>query len=96
MGLYVEPKAGTKAEWFAAEAALVNSHLALLCAADKGREELPVAFLDNGGFQALAVLWDSKEFQRVASGRPDAIFGLVAKSKLREVVAGGYRLKELK
>ncbi len=95
MGLYVEPIKGSKADWFALNGQLVGSKIDPDYI-DWTGEVLPVAFLDNGAFHAIAVLWDKKEFKRVTDGRPDAILAVATKSVLRYNIPGGHRLKELK
>lgn len=95
MGLYVEPITGDKPAWWMAHARAqgMRANPAFI---DFSATDLPCAYLNNGAFQAIAVLWSKKEFIRVTSGRPDARLGLVAKDVLRASVPGGMRLKELK
>ena len=94
MGLYVEPIEGSKKDWFIKNAQPVKAPKPEWI--DWKADVLPVAFMDNGPFQAIAVLWDIREFKRVTYGRPDAVLGVVSKLVLRENVPGGHKLKELK
>lgn len=92
MGLYVE--VADKKAWWVENVLGCASRKPI--ATDFDRDFLPCAYMDNGAFQAIAVLWNAKEFARVMGGRPDARLGLVAKTILRSVVPGGERMKELR
>ena len=56
MGIYINPVSGTKLEWLRANAIQVPSITAL---AD--RDRLPLCHIDNGFFDALAVLFNEGE-----------------------------------
>lgn len=93
MELYVEPP-GDKRDWWKENARMIDRDAELVDF--KYAIDLPCAFLDNGEFFAIAVLWSAAEFKRVLGGRPDAWLGLVRKEILRGVVPGGEKMKELK
>jgi hypothetical protein len=101
MGLYIEPP-GNKTSWiFTYNSAGIDiaSPRRLQAQWEDLQEahpnELPVAYLNNGAFVALAVAFNRTEFLRLAAGRPDARWFLVPKSVLRTVVPGGKKIKEL-
>ena len=89
MGLYVE--VADKKAWARKQVCVETPKTVL-----KTDEYLPVAYLDNGAFLALAVAFNKKELERLKNGRPDAAWMLVAKEELRKLVPGGERLKEFK
>ena len=90
MGLYAEPQ--DKRGWITQYG---QPYLGVTFEATP-KDKLPVAFLDNGLFVALAVAFDKQEFQRLVQGRDDAIWFKVSKEEIRKVVPGGEKLKELR
>lgn len=85
MGLYIEPKEGTKRAWIELHGTPQNPEICAVEAFDK-TNRLPVAFLDNINFHALAVAWNKKEFRRIAEGRLDALWFTVPAADLLEVL----------
>lgn len=45
---------------------------------------IPVAYVDNGAFDALAILYNKTEAKRFVDGRPDATLCLVERSSVKE------------
>lgn len=84
MGLYVA--AGDKRNWLER-----NKAIALPAnraeAYDHAPESIPVAYVDNGHFDAIAILFNKTEAKRFVQGRRDADFYLVDCSAVKEWLA---------
>lgn len=80
MGLYAQR--GDNRQWFADHAKRISRDEARQ---HKVGELVAIAYIDNGSFDALAILFSKAEAGRFADGRPDAIFGLVKRELLPEL-----------
>ena len=93
MGLYVEP-AGDKDIWIkehGTETSIVAN--AAIAWASVPSDRMLVALMYQG-FISLGCAYRKSELQRFITGRPDAIWYLVPKAVLREVVPGAKKMKE--
>ena len=72
MGIYINPKEGTKEEWLAKHAKEVNSITWDILPKDI----LPVVLVDNGGFTAAGIAYCKSELEQFQyeDGRPKKWF----------------------
>lgn len=82
MGLYKQT-ADNRA-WFELKAVRCAPAEAIARASDLSKI-VPVAYIDNGGFDAIAILYSVEEAKRFVQGRPDALFGLVSRDDVPEL-----------
>lgn len=81
MGLYVST--GDKRAWLHREKAVaIPANKAI--AYDHPADSIPVAYVDNGSFDAIAILFNKTEAKRFAEGRRDADFYLVPRKSVKE------------
>ena len=72
MGLYLGKIEGSKEAWFSKNAVQVAAH-----EWHRHPQQMAVAYINNGAFDCVAVLYSKAEAKRVLS-RPDAVLGWVS------------------
>lgn len=79
MGIYLEPQDGSKFDWIKMHGEPIKSGTFI----SKATSSVAVAFVDNGSFQALALMFCKQETQRFAAGRPDALWFKVPNARVQ-------------
>lgn len=84
MGLYLEPK-GSKLQWAQENGTAVPPG----SFSPKMSGKMVVAWMNNGPFQALAIIFSKTEAKRIMLGRPDAVWFEVPVDALKPLMHPG-------